>query len=117
MPKAMTAIRTNVRRVTPYGLGLESGTNFAGMMQAREDLITCALEWYRGFCDGSGKTPDPAFEDYLRAQLMAEDAKVQRMTRGLSLVSVVDYLNQGPPPEERPTRLIGVHRRSRTRRA
>jgi len=47
---------------SPYSLGYDAGARVALMRIGRCDDATCAVEWYRGFCAGSGQQADPKIE-------------------------------------------------------
>jgi hypothetical protein len=47
---------------SPYSLGYDAGALIALMMLGRGDHSTSAVEWYRGFCAGSGQKTDPKIE-------------------------------------------------------
>lgn len=72
---------------TAYGLGHDAGAAITQLMTQRQDRVTCAVEWYRGFCAGCNSMPDPKVEAYIAREALAE-------TLGLPVVSVLDYLRQ-----------------------
>lgn len=88
MPKRTSRQPTSAVHSNAYTLGVDAGTGINNLMRQRQDRVTCAVEWYRGFCSGCGSTPDPKVEAYITHEATAE-------TYGLPIVSIVDYLMKG----------------------
>lgn len=89
-PKHATPGPTSAAHLNAYSLGLIAGATVQSLMNQRQDHVTCAVEWYRGFCSGCGTTPDPKVEAYITREATAD-------THGLPVVSIVEYLHKGTP--------------------
>jgi hypothetical protein len=55
----------------PYSLGRDAGAALTAMYGRRQDHVTCAIEWYRGFCEGCGAAPDSAVEAQIAREALA----------------------------------------------
>jgi hypothetical protein len=55
----------------PYCLGRDAGAALTAMYGRRQDHVTCAIEWYRGFCEGCGSTADPKIESSIAREALA----------------------------------------------
>ncbi len=65
-----------------HSLGHDAGAAITQLMAQRQDRITCAVEWYRGFCQGCNSKPDPKVEAYIAREALAD-------TLGLPIVSII----------------------------
>ncbi len=55
----------------PYSLGRDAGAALTALYGRRQDHVTCAIEWYRGFCEGCGSTADPKVEANIAREALA----------------------------------------------
>jgi hypothetical protein len=63
----------------PYSLGHEAGAAVVALLAQRQDHVTCSVEWYRGFCQGCGSTPEPKVEAYIAREALAAKHGLDRV--------------------------------------
>lgn len=63
----------------PFETGRRAGAAVRRLLLHRGDHITTSVEWYRGFCNACGKTPDPKVEAFIAKEIqhvaIQEDAR------------------------------------------
>lgn len=65
-----------------YSLGHDAGAALTALYGRRQDHVTCAIEWYRGFCEGCGARPDSAVEANIVREALA-------LRHGLDRASII----------------------------
>jgi len=78
----------------PYSLGYDAGAAITNLLSQRLDHVTCSVEWYRGFCQGCGSTPDSKVEAHIAREALAVKHGLERVA--IILAGIDDNLNAGP---------------------
>ena len=81
----------------PYSLGYDAGAAITALLGQRLDHVTCSVEWYRGFCQGCGSTPDSKVEAHIAREALAVTHGLERvatMLAGIEETTSVDLLKE-----------------------